>query len=231
MFMTDVVKPEITASHPPSVDVSEMQFSTLGLISVVERAVKRHGDIVTLNLPGGLKRTVLASPDHSAFWQANPSAFHKDLSLKDSGVSVTRKVLGKTLLTAQDGKEWAQMRREMTQLLSVSKPWFQRPLAAATDQLVADLVQRPEVPLLEHCIAWAKRAICDPLIGERALDAAAQKIVPDLNGCFLAMLSDPQSTHIAATQKQYRDVMARHCRAVWARECCTFRLGCGRGWG
>lgn len=197
-----------TLAAPPLVEVPEAQFAALGLIRIVERAVRAHGPVVTLELPGGRRMTVLGRAAHAAFWQANPEAFHKDISDPQSGVAMTRAVLGPTLLTAAAGSEWETMRREMTGILGASKSWFQRPLASATRQLIEDLKTQPHVPLLELCVLWATRAICEPLFGADDLDGEARALVHRLNACFLDLLSSPGATASADTRVAYDRVMA-----------------------
>ena len=207
MSTTDLLPPR--AKAPPEIAVPVVQFSTLGLIKVVERAIRAHGPVVTLLLPGDRRMTVLGRAAHAALWQERPDAFHKDADDPHAGVSLTRAVLGPTLLTARAGEEWAAMRREMTQTLGLSRSWFQRPLAEASQRLCADLTERPGTPLLEHCIAWAVRAICEPLIGARALDATVRDLVHQLTGCFLGLLENPQDGVDPAILRHYHAVMAR----------------------
>lgn len=201
MFVTD------TLPRPPEVEVSEGQFAALGLIRITERATRQHGPVVTLILPGGRRTTVLTRARHAAFWQDNPDIFHKDIADPHSGVSLTRAVLGPTLLTAAAGQEWQTMRTEMKQILGTAKPWFQRPLAAATNRLIGDLAARPDTPLLTHCIHWATRAICEPLFGTKSLDAEARALVHRLNACFLDLLSSPGAGLGPEAQTEYSRVM------------------------
>lgn len=193
---------------PPVFEVGAAQFATLGFIKIAERAVKKHGPIVTLDMAGGHGMTILSRAHHAAFWQANPELFFKDTASPASGVSMTRAILGRTLLTASAGDEWKKMRRDMTQLLGASKQWFQRPLAGATQQLVRDMQASPNQPLLDHCIAWAARAICEPLIGSQVLDKVATDMVHKLNACFLAVMAS-EPTDMAAVDQGYLRVMRR----------------------
>ncbi len=212
MSMTDCLTPVLEAPKaiaPPLVEVSEQQFATLGMIKVVERAVRQNGPLVTLVFPGGKAMTVLGRASHAAFWQKNPDLFHKDLTQASSGVSMTRSVLGQTLLTAHQGREWDEMRREMTQLLGLSKTWFQRPLAEATQTLINDLANSPDIPVLEHCIAWATRAICEPLLAQKALDTTARDLVHRLNASFLALMSDNGASPGDDMLRHYDEVMQR----------------------
>lgn len=197
------------AAAPPGMAVTDAQFAALGLIKLAERAVRLHGPVVTLTLPGGRRMTVLARAAEAALWQDRAELFHKNVDDPASGVAMTRAVLGPTLLTSRAGPEWQDMRREMTRLLGLSKAWFLRPLAEATEKLISDLTGGGDVPLLEHCIAWATRAICEPLIGARALDAASRDLVHRLNASFLGMLSRPGSGPDCATLEHYDKVMQR----------------------
>ena len=67
MSTTDLLPPR--AKAPPEIAVPVVQFSTLGLIKVVERAIRAHGPVVTLLLPGDRRMTVLGRAAHAALWQ------------------------------------------------------------------------------------------------------------------------------------------------------------------
>ena len=180
MCMTDLA--------PPRVVVDGLTLGRLGMLKVAERALRDAGSVVTLELPGGRAVTLLARPSHAAFWQENPGLFHKDVTRPGTGAALTYDVLGKTLLTARDGAEWQRMRAELTGMLGHAKPWFQRPLAAATQALTDGLLSEPQTPLLDRCIAWAMQAICDPLFAATELDRTAHDMVLALNDGFLARM-------------------------------------------
>lgn len=197
------------AKAPPGIAVTDAQFAALGLLNLAERAVRLRGPLVTLTLPGGRRLTVLAGAAHAALWHERAEQFHKNVDDPASGVAMTRAVLGPTLLTSRAGPEWQEMRREMTRFLGLSKTWFLGPLAEATEKLISDLIEGGDVPLLEHCIAWAIRAICEPLIWARALDAVSRDLVHQLNASFLGMLSKPGSGPDCATLAHCDTVMRR----------------------
>lgn len=177
-------------SVPPRVMVSEAEFDRLGMLRVVENAVRRAGPVVMLAFPRSQREvTVLSSAAHVRLWQDNEMSFFKDYADPTSGGSSMRKVLGATLQTAADGDEWQWMRREMTDLLGSTKAWFQRPLAAATRELIDALLSRPETLLIEHCIEWATRAICDPLFNAPRLNRLARALLSDLDGNFYDLMA------------------------------------------
>lgn len=197
----------MTETDAPRVVVDGATLGRLGLLKVAERALREAGPVVTLVLPGGREVTLLSRAAHAAFWQENPALFCKDVDQPGTGAALTREVLGKTLLTARDGAEWAQMRAELTGLLGRSKAWFQRPLAAATTALGVKLAMADDTPLLEACIGWAMQAICDPLFAAKPLDRAAHDLVLALNDGFLARLEGaplPDGLHA-----RYAQVMGR----------------------
>ena len=179
----------------------------LGLLKVAERALRTAGgNAVRLCLPGGRTSVLLAAPQHAAFWQDHPEVFEKAALRPDTGAGLTREVLGHTLLTSPEGPQWKAMRHELTRLLAQAKPWFQRPLATATDRLAMGL-ESGEGALLDHCVAWSMRAICDPILGNAALDRAAHDIVLALNDGFVARLEgQPQPPDL---QTRYAAFLAR----------------------
>jgi cytochrome P450 len=189
------------------VNIDAATLGQLGLLKVAERALKTAGgDAVRLRFPGDRTVVLLAAPHYAAYWQDHTEVFEKAVFRPDTGAGLTRQVLGHTLLTSPDGPKWQEMRREMTGLLALAKPWFQRPLAKATAQLAAAL-QRGEGALLDHCIAWSMRAICDPILGNAKLDRSAHDIVLALNDGFVARLEgQPQPSNL---QQRYAAFLAR----------------------
>lgn len=206
MYMDDLVK-------PPEISVGDLEFARLGLIKLAERAVRTQGPIVTLRLPSGRPMTLLCRASHARFWKENPALFCKDTRDSGSGVAMTKSVIGKTLLTCPDGAGWKSARKEVTALLGTAKPWFQRPLASATQALINGIVENPERPLLEHCVQWATKAICQPIFGDASLNAEAESLVQELNDCFMSLLSDPDShpysPNLVRGRKRYDQLMAK----------------------
>ena len=197
-----------------AVAVGAAEFDRVGMIRLSERAVRAHGPAVTMMLPGGRLSTVLGAPRHGALWAREPDLFVKDLTDAGGGAAATRAVLGSTLLAAAEGAEWAAMRAEVTALLGRSKAWFRRPLPEATATLVRGLVERPDRPLLEHCIEWAVRATCDPLIGAPHLEDRAEALVARLTAAFLdrnaGRPGDTPAALDAAIRSVMDDVAAEH---------------------
>ena len=190
-----------------AVAVGAADFDRIGMIRLSERAVRAHGPAVTMMLPGGRLSTVLGAPRHAALWAREPDLFVKDLTDAGGGAAATRAVLGPTLLAAEEGAEWTAMRTEVTTLLGRSKAWFRRPLPEATETLVLGLVERPDRPLLEHCVEWAVRATCDPLIGAPHLEGRAEALVARLTMGFLDRNADRPGDTPAALDAAIRSVM------------------------
>ena len=191
MSMTDIAPVAI-----PEVSIDGVTMGRLGLLKSAERALREAGPVVRLLMPGGRAAVLLALPEHAAFWQDHPELFEKAASRPDTGAGLTREVLGHTLLTVPDGPDWQRMRQEMNGLLATARPWFHRPLARATGELGTALSQG-EGALLDHCVAWAMRAICDPILGNAALDKAAHDLVMALTDGFTARLEgQPQPDHL-----------------------------------
>jgi cytochrome P450 len=193
----------------PEVTVDAATMAQLGLLKVAERALRGGVHTVRLRLPGGRDIVLLAAPHHAAFWQDHPDAFEKAALKPGTGAALTREVLGHTLLTVPDGPDWKVQRHELTGLLAQAKPWFHRPLAAATDCLAQALASGAGA-LLDHCVAWSMRAICDPILGNAALDRAAHDIVLALNDGFIARLEGrPQPDDLQARYAAFLRRVAR----------------------
>lgn len=169
-------------SPPPRHEVDARALDGMGFLKVARAAAARHGPVVTLALPrGGRELTLLPRREHVRFWRENEALFVKDPTAPGSGAWAMRAVLGKTLQTSGPTDDWAAMHREMTALLGAAKGWFLRPLAAATRRLARELSVAAPPPLAEACLAWAARAVCDPLFRNPALIAEARGLLDALD--------------------------------------------------
>ncbi len=185
MSMSDLAEPQVKTR--PVFPISDAKFRTLGMIKVAQKAVTAHGQVVTLAFEGDRNSTLLVAPRHTAFWRKNDHLFHKDIANPQTGVSAARDVLGKNLLTAGDTDEWTAMRKETLRVINTSKPWFDRSLRSATDDLIEVMLTKQSTPTLDHCVAWSVRMTCDALLGTDNLNQDAEDLVQSLNRAFLDM--------------------------------------------
>lgn len=163
-----------------------------GLLRLAEQGARKYGDLFAVQVESGPEVIILASNNHVGTWQAQPEAFEKDFDHFPTSASLTRLLLGPTLLTARDGPEWSQMRKEMTSIMRVSKPWFLTALEAATEQLVIDIsnvADKGSFDIFPFALDWAVRSVCSPILGPAVSHAAAIELVEALQACFLAMVA------------------------------------------
>jgi cytochrome P450 len=184
-------RPVTASSSYPFIDATSTSLAANGLLRLAEEGFRRHGDLFAVRFAENQELVILASADHVGLWQQQTDHFYKDFDTIPSSASLTRLLLGPTLLTARQGAEWNEMRSEMTTLMRLSKPWFTRALEDATDHLVSEIGagKGRAASLMPLALDWAVRSVCVPILGPAVKHESALELVDVLQNCFLAMVA------------------------------------------
>jgi cytochrome P450 len=154
----------------PVFDANSDLYRSVGVLKVIETAVRKHGDIVILHTRDDRDTYLLTGERSVRFWQDHSAYLPSEINDARSSPATTHVLLG----DGAQGASWAQigvpLRRKLTALAGDINQWFDETLRGAAAAFLAE-AQSSVPDLLHLCRLWSVRSLCHTIFGTAFPDA------------------------------------------------------------
>nr|WP_320203673.1 cytochrome P450 [Agrobacterium rosae]MDX8305552.1 cytochrome P450 [Agrobacterium rosae] len=148
----------------PVFDANSDLYRSIGVLKVIETAVRKHGDIVILHTRDDRDTYLLSGQQSVRFWHEHAAHLPSEIDDARSSPATTHVLLG----DGAQGVSWAQvgvpLRRKLKAIAGDMDQWFEENLKGAAAAFL-DEAQTPVPDLLQLCRHWSVRSLCHTIFG------------------------------------------------------------------